>query len=220
MTFKSLILPCILFVSILLEAQTTSDKSNQEKWTIEKNAIYNLKNGGALLVRLVSDSKKISELDKRVAANPNDTKTKERLRRVRAERQSFNREWVDALKDNYTFSDIYFLYDYDTKRLIRGESSGFFLDEDLHVDPSIEIEQNFLILGEGGAGESGVSAFIVMDENARPLSRPFPYYFKKNDFWKVLFSIFDSQSPRYRNLDKIAQEINDSFNAFYDKSFD
>lgn len=219
MTFRSLILPCILFAGFFLGAQTTSDKPNQEEWTTEKEAIYNLKNGGALFVRLVSDSKKISELDKRVAANPNDTKTKERLRQVRADRQSFNREWVDALKENYTFSDIYFLYDYDTKRLLRGESSGFFLDEDLHVDPSIEIKQNFLILGEGGAGESGVSAFIVMDENARPLSRPFPYYFKKNDFWKVLFSIFDSKSPRYRNLDKIAKEINDSFNAFYDKSF-
>lgn len=203
----------------LLIAQETTINPTKKELTLEEQTIYDLKHGGVLLVRLVSDRRKISELDKRVASNPNDTKTKERLRQVRADRKAFNREWSEALREHYKFSEIYFFYDYDAKRLVDGERSGFFLDDDLHVDKNIKLDRPFVVLGEGAAGDSGISAFIVMDESIRPLSRPFPYYFKKNDFWKVLFSVFDSKTPRHRNLDKVAKEINDAFDRYYEKSF-
>jgi hypothetical protein len=180
-------------------------------------AITALKDG-YLLVKLTSDRRKIEELERQVTASPSNKKLAKKLANTIAHREEFNEKFKAGLKESYDFSKVLFFYDYDAKKLLAGTREGFFLNEALEVDPTIALEtENFLILSEGSAGDSGIDAYIIHDAKMTPLAKPFPYYYRRNDFFKVFFSFLDSKSPKYRDHTKVAKDMNDSFYSFYDR---
>lgn len=199
--------------------QENAPVSIQDKRSISFEHIRQLKDG-ALLVRLISDRKKIEALEQQSKAYPNDKKIAGKLEKAKVDRNEFNLNWIAELKANYYFSKLYFFYDYDSKLVNSNVRSGYFLNDNLDVDKEIKVEEPYIyILSEGTAGESGIAAFMMYDQNLKILEKPFPYYFKKNNFWKVLFGVFDSKSPRHRDLDILATEINEVFIEYYKKSF-
>lgn len=197
--------------------QKREDRSGDNGTVTAKEAINILKDG-YLLVRLTSDKRKIEELERQVLASPSDKKIAKRLAYTLAYRAEFNEKLRDGLTQYYDFSKVLYFYDYDAKKLLAGDKSGIFLNENFEVDPEIRLDtDDFLVLSEGAAGDSGIDAYIVHDSEMNPLEKPFPYYYRRNDFFKVFFSVFDSKSPKYRDHSRVVQDINESFNIFYNK---
>lgn len=182
-----------------------------------EEAIKTLK-GGYLLVRLTSDKRKIEELERQVSANPSDRKLAKKLASTIAHRREFNEKLTEGFEEHYDFSKVLYFYDYDAKKLLAGDRSGIFLNDFFEVDPDLSLDtEDFLVLSEGSAGDSGIEAYIVHDSLMDPLAKPFPYYYRRNDFFKVFFSVFDSKSPKYRNHTKVVKDMNESFYNFYSR---
>ena len=180
-------------------------------------AIKTLKDG-YLLVRLTSDKRKIEELERQVAAYPSDRKLSKKLANTIAYRIEFNEKLKEGFEEHYDFSKVLYFHDYDAKKLLAGDRRGIFLNESFEVDPDISLgTEDFLVLSEGSAGDSGIEAYIVHDSKMDPLEKPFPYYYRRNDFFKVIFSVFDSKSAKYRNHTKVVKDINESFLNFYSR---
>jgi len=217
--FFSMLSFTLLMLNGAITHAQESDKPLRLQLLEEANyKIISLKDG-VLLVKLTSDRRKIATLEAQVAASPNDKRLAKKLKEAVEYRESFNQEWVSSLKDVYTFSELMFFYDYDAKQIADGVTSGIFMDETLRVIPDLSIEDSFfLVLGEGTTEESGLDAYLIHDQNLRPLAKPFPYYFRKNDFFKVVFSIFNSKASRHRSTEKVARDIQDSFTKFYEKA--
>jgi len=174
---------------------------------------------GILLVKLTSDRRKIATLESQAAASPNDKKIKKKLEDAIAYREEFNKEWRASILNEYSFSEVMFFYDYDSKQLLENVKSGIFLDENFNIDPSLNIDnQFFLVLGEGTTEDSGMDAYIIYNSSMQPLNKPFPYYFRKNDFFRVVLSIFNSKAKRHRATDKIAKDIHEAFSKFYSRA--
>jgi hypothetical protein len=213
----------ILIVSLVIigtlqavEAQGNRTMKSPDRVQSEQ-AIQQLKEG-VLIIKLISDRKKIDVLKQQIKANPNDRKTQKELTRTIEHRNDFNQNLINGIKMEYSFSQVYYMYDYYASKLVQGVRTGIFLDDQLQpIDINLK-DKSIFVLGEGKAGESGIQAFIVHSDNMKPLAKPFPYYFKRNDFFKVFFSIFDSKSSKYRNLGKMARDMNRSFENFYKSS--
>src|SRR5690606_31535176 len=129
-----------------------------------------------------------------------------------------HKELIAALKEHYSFSKVLYMYDYESTQLLDGKRKGIFLSDELQPDPTISLEtEHFYVLSFGSAGESGVDAYIILGPDLKEMSRPFPYYFKKNNFWKVLFSVVDSKSDTRADPEKVVKRIQTSFEEYYRK---
>lgn len=131
---------------------------------------------GVLIVRLHSDRRKIDELE-RLSSRPGmDEKAKKRFHKMlettREENLAENRAIMDAIHLNYDFSEIFFMHDTASHLLKSGAKSGYFLNQDLEIDPSITLNNdNWLILHL--RRESPV-LFVVLDQELNQVTRPFP----------------------------------------------
>lgn len=219
--FQLNFLSILLFFTLIIFPESSYTQQEEVESTREnrhinaEEAIKKLRNG-YLLVRLTSDKRKVEELKRQVAANPSDKKIAKKLANTIAQRKEFNDKLRSAFSDHYDFSKVLYFYDYDAKKLLAGDMAGIFLNDSFEIDSDISLTTtDFLVLSEGSAGDSGIEAYIVHNANLEPLTKPFPYYYRRNDFFKVFFSVFDSKSSKYRSHDKVVKDINESFYNFY-----
>ena len=212
----SCILLYLFWISSIASGQSNRPLKSPDRIKAE-NAIQQLKEG-VLVVKLISDRKKIEVLNQNVVNNPNNAKARKELERTIQHRQEFNENLIQGLKDEYYFSSVVYMYDFEATKLVQGVRTGIFMNDELQKTDIDLTGKTIFVLGEGKAGESGIQAFIVHSDNMKPLEKPFPYYFKRNDFFKVFLSIFDSKSSKYRNLGKMAKDMNKAFESFYKSS--
>lgn len=162
-----------------------------------KRQIKDLKEG-MLLVRLKTSEKKIAAFEKR-----GDFVKAEKVKNMQ---RLENLEIVDAFKNYYNYSKVYFFFANETERILEGQWNGVFLNDSLLRDPSINPEKTSKwFIGEFDYLETdtarhwersyynrdtkrlepvywGTSAdyyrrsFVVRDQNQIQLKRPFPYY--------------------------------------------
>jgi hypothetical protein len=194
------------------------DVSKREREIISAKAITELRKG-TLIIRFPSHRKKIEALEKMANSNPEKAKNiEDSITELIAQRDREYKELIAAFKANYTFSKVLYMYDYESTRLLDGSRKGIFLSDELKPDPAIAMStEYFYVLSFGSAGESGVDAYIVHGPDLKEMSRPFPYYFKKNNFWKVLFSVVDSKSDVRADPEKVVKKIQTSFEEYYRK---
>ena len=194
------------------------DVSKREKEIISANAITELRKG-TLIIRFPSHRKKIDALEKIANSNQEKAKTiEDSITEIIEQRDREHKELIAALKEHYSFSKVLYMYDYESTQLLDGKRKGIFLSDELQPDPTISLEtEHFYVLSFGSAGESGVDAYIILGPDLKEMSRPFPYYFKKNNFWKVLFSVVDSKSDTRANPEKVVKRIQTSFEEYYRK---
>jgi hypothetical protein len=194
------------------------DVSKRERETKSVRAITELRKG-TLIIRFPSYRKKIEALEKAASSNPAKAEILQtNIAEIVQTRDREHKELMTALEAHYTFSKVLYMYDYESTKLLDGVRKGIFLTEDLSPDPSIAMAtEHFYVLSFGSAGESGVDAYIIHGPDLKEMSRPFPYYFKKNNFWKVLFSVVDSKSDTRANPEKVVKRIQSSFEEFYRK---
>lgn len=219
----------LFWVANISFAQTQTVLSNYDALSVEERtergikAINDLKDG-VLVVRLKTGSKKIQTLQ-RVANSP-DISEKERLRlesMMLNETENISNEntWLqDALTQKYTFSDVLYFFDTSSVLLKNGIQSGYFLNEELKVDPSISLNnRNFLVVFYGSSSsayKNSQEGLVVLDENFIELSEPFPHYTDISSFWKL----FIDTAAEKRSLLGVVKSFDKRLKFFYKRRVD
>lgn len=108
------------------------------------NALRQLKESGAIVVRLKTNSKSV---DAYRAAGRNDVAD-----RMVKERKVMNEKIYDAFTKIVTFCPTYFIYAHDSKALAEGKQ-GLFLNADLEYDKKIVMKDTFYVVVEYGSAQ-------------------------------------------------------------------
>ena len=201
----------------------TEERYSKAKWERAEAAITNLKEG-VLLIRLSSERRKLEELDRRIANDKLNLKSRERLKRVKKEviedRDKTNQEFVEAFASQYDFSELFFFYDTASVSLKRGVQEGIFLDREMNLVSSMSLEgRPFLVLRSGTLKESttGLEALVLMDEDFEDLARPFPYYVRMRGLGHLLAKILSPGKVSRRSGKKLAEKLNERLWEFYER---
>ncbi len=184
---------------------------SQQK-TTAGDLITNLKNGAAI-VRLYMNKPKIDILNKSINDGKTSLESKKTLQNMldehRADRNEYVHRVIKAFKENYTFSKVYFMYDYDHKKLKEGIKSGIFLNDQGIQDPSIVLlEDHFLIFARGNNDDS----IIISQLNGEEMPKEFPVTYKRSII--NLFSMVFSTDK----LGDFVGKLNQKLKKFYAKT--
>ena len=212
----------ILMFPISTQAQVIKGKDNK---AIAKQAIKDLKNDGALVLRLKTKRNKIEKLNDLLARPDLEEKDKKKLAKelktTIEERDKYNYELSKAFSTIYKFSAVYFMHDTSSVALKNGEKSDFLLDKDLNIDPNIVITQDSFFVAYTGTldatNSTGMEALIIMNSQLEVLPSPFPYYVRANHFGRVLGKLFAPKKAVKRDAEKIVTKLEKNLNKFYKK---
>lgn len=165
--------------------------------------ITSLKEGGALVVRLRRQDRKISKLKEKGF----DAKAKI----VSEEASVLNKELMAAFKAEFNFCPVYFIDERGTEAIRAGETKkNVFLDDNLEIDESIICEAKYILTAEfgetvnsrddnfesqvlhkgdrgsemrntyqGSSSEVAVTGLIMKTAKFAQLRRPFPFYVRE-----------------------------------------
>jgi hypothetical protein len=153
-----------LFISSSVFAQETSSKE----------IIKNLKNGAAI-VRLYMNKPKVDFLKKAIDSDKVSEKDKaafkKNLEYHLKDRETYKSKVIKTFSQYYDFSKLYFIHDYDAKKLIEGTKDGIFLNQNGEVDPSITLtESHSFIFGRGNNDKT----VILSNIDGSSLPKDFP----------------------------------------------
>jgi hypothetical protein len=178
------------------------EKFRKRRTTIANWQINELKNNGAVVVRLKTNKKLIDEL---IAQGKMDLATEKEK-----EQYVINANTYAAYRDYFKFCKVYFILSNSSDSLLNGARTGIFLDSTLKIDPSITMNEKFYLLAERDYGYNSSIGFVAEDtarkvvEGGNPvkemavvlknkyghqLKAPFPYSVKEKNFMDALFDI-------------------------------
>lgn len=208
----------LLFITSIFAQGELDDQSVSSPTT----AIRDLKDG-ILIVRLTSDYRKITELERlrkeESVSVENRLKLPERLRKIKAIRDRENALWIEHFQNEYSFSEVYFCYDTLRKEpLLYNDGKNCFLNKKFKIDPALSLEgRDFLMLYKGSAGEAGVEALIFRDASFQELSKPFPYYIKTTGLMYFFNKIFKESIADDRNIRRVVRRLDQKLHSFYER---
>lgn len=199
----------LLFAAIAIQATAQDNPTNRQQ---AADQLQQLKNGGAIVVRLKTN-------DKSVAAYRNNGRP-EVADRIERERVVQNKKIMAAFKANFDFCKVYFIYAKNSAELVAGKK-GLFLNDDLKEVDSITMNAPFYVFAEYGDVTSNVrtdeyhydgvhhteasgtptstSAIVISDTTFTQLKQPFPFY----------------QNVMLDNYDKTITRLNNAFHKAY-----
>lgn len=160
---------------------------------LAKLYIQQLKNGGALVIRIKSR-------DKNIAAYRSAGQEKIAERMLQDDRK-LNLQIMDAFRTQFRFCPYYFMYARNSRSFVEGKRNVL-VNEGLREDSTIKFEHsNFLFVDFGtsminesvnpytqvsqtqeGSTPGNSQAYIILDTNFKQLHAPFPYHTFINDF--------------------------------------
>ncbi len=183
----------------------------QSKVSTSSELIENLKNGAAV-VRLYMNKPKVDMLQKSINDERTGANEKMALQKMLNEHQedraAYVQRTIKAFNDNYNFSKVYFMYDYDQKKLKEGVKLGIFLNESGNLDPSIVLnEEHLLIFGRGSNDDS----VVISQLNGEEMPKEFPTTYKRSVIH--LFSFVFSKDK----LGNFVGKLNQKLKKFYFK---
>lgn len=144
-------------------------------------------NTATLVVRLATRKNKVGALT-RLINNASTNEVRYRYQQQKDQlihsRDSINQELYDAFSNSalYNFTEVLFILESDHDRLKSGEKSGYFLNKNLEIDPSITLNTDkFFVVFLGTTPRSEDSraiytAFVTLDQFGVPVPTPFPAY--------------------------------------------
>ena len=136
---------------------------------------------GGIVVRLATNARKIEGmqevLDNGRLSMPNQYRLEERLKETIEETRYQQELIVRLMRETYDLGPVYFIYDSTLVLLQSGPESGYFLGDDLEVDPTISRPEDFIVARIGytdAATTSRAEAMMLTDRELQPLPSPFP----------------------------------------------
>lgn len=212
-----------LFFSTNMIAQELSRK---ERVVLAEQSIKDLKDG-TLVLRLKSKRNKIEKLEELLAKS--DIKESVRsslndeLKKTIDQRNRYNISLINAFEENYSFSNIYYMYDTASVSLRNGTRSGIFLDKSLELDSAIEIPEGAFFVAKTGTTNStsttGVEALVIMDDQLKDMQRPFPYYVRLNSIGRLFTRIFNHKNLVKKDSKAVVEKLNRNLNKYAEGVF-
>lgn len=183
----------VIFVLISVSAFSQIDSLPSDK-DLAKKHIEELRNGGALVVRLKARTKAINAY--RASGDVGVAK------RMQEEDEKLNKKIVEAFVNEFRFCPVYFIYANQSRDLIKG-NKVVFLNSNLVADTNIAFNHiNFLFVDYGtsmlnestssynytigntteGSTPGSSQAYVILDKEFSQLHSPFPYVVYLNPF--------------------------------------
>ncbi|MFT4971821.1 MAG: hypothetical protein ACI9XO_000384 [Paraglaciecola sp.] len=217
-----------LFLLLLIGLSVGCNQQFHERHINEsKEYIINLKEKGALIVRLRNEQKKMNALLKKGYI--------EWAEDVKEKAEEENKATIAAFNEKFNFCPVYFIFEQNSLDIRNKETrKGVFLNKNLQIDKTIECAEEFILTAEYGVtqpdtarfdgstrtyeGENGkvleksgykeifnkVTGLLIKSDHFVQLHRPFPYYVKKHT--AIVLS---------RNYAEMVKLLNRNLHTFY-----
>jgi len=216
---RSVVIFALLFL-FSIPAQAQAQQTDPKE---RGKAVLDDLRSGVLIVRLPSDHRKTTALQEALDNDDLSETNKNYLQRelegTKIERKKLNEELMQAFAENYTFSDVLFMYDTAMSLLNDGRQRGYFLDSMLQVDERLSLENRpYAVLRWGNTDQStstGAESLVLMDAQGENLTPPFPHAFKINRIGYLFNKFFSPSVAEERNFEKIVQKIEKQWTNFY-----
>ena len=181
---KNLLFLCVFALSLSLFAQGTTEP---------KKAILELKDG-AMVVNLIHPTKKIEGLL--------NSGQKEESIALEEESNRDHQELIRAFEQNYSFSNLLFVYSYDMGKLADGDASVLF---SAAGNAQSILPKHIYFVELTKTKEQSLNGFVVKDKNRDPLTKPFPYFVSLYKFLRF----------KERTYVDMTNELNRRLSEFY-----
>lgn len=211
---------CFLVFPFFVDAQIIGIKDFKER-KARGDSIANALKDGVLVIRLKSYRNNLEALDKSLSNRKLSKKDRKRIKKRKdimiSDRDRFNHELVQAFDTLYNFSKYRVMYDTASHLLLSGVGSGYFLNNQLELDPQISLEANqtFVILGEGTRNKEGVHGLVIYDAKGIAIPAPFPSFFDFRNHRRGLLSLFRGNAYIRKSGDVLVRNINLKLNRFH-----
>jgi hypothetical protein len=160
--------------------------------------LRNLKDG-VLIVRLESNRKKIAALEDLVKSTDLSEKQYRRIQKqldaAKFDARAQTVEYLLAFKLEYDFSEVVFMFDYQTAEYKKDEVSFFDVDERLVHHQDI-LSRDHLVLSQGSSPFNGSKLLEFLTDDLKPIGNPAP----KSHFG--VFSFITPKNVRIKRLNK------------------
>ena len=168
-----------------------------------------------LIVRLDMQKKAIDTYQE-IFDNPNSSEKQKRMvskhmTRINAERERYKESVMNAMNDNYFFSEFCFIDNHDVRSFKNGDLSVLNCANDFVVD--IVEKDNYYFLVKGDAD----TEWIFCDKNFQRISHPFP---SSHDIGIAkFFNFIVGKDPfNYENMSKVFMKMQKRLDKFLLKS--
>ncbi|MBX7109837.1 MAG: hypothetical protein K1X61_14390 [Chitinophagales bacterium] len=206
LAYLCLILPLTLLFPFNVRAQQNS-QAPPKGYEYGRYYIENLRDHGALIVRLNFKSKAINAL--LLAGNSNYAT------QIRYQQAEENTKIVQAFLKYFTFCPVYFIAYDSTGAFMEGRRTSIFLNSNLKTDSSIHAAPDFYLFAETGALETRVAAdklqpeqestqrglmddvLIIRNADLNLLHDPFPYYVQRPASWEGRVKKLEKKFQQY-----------------------
>ena len=193
---KTILIALVLLLPVLMLGQRDDLNYPKEKKAYAQTSIKDLKERGALVLRLRTDHRKIQLLEQTVASKDINGEQRRRHQRMLdntiERRDLFNEALRYAFEASFDFCPVYVMYDTSSNHLKKGRRSGIFLNEKCELDPSITLKEEavFLVNIKDKSAEFPYDV-LRMRRLEEKLEDPFPYAVPIRASW-----LRDVNSPR------------------------
>lgn len=203
---------------ILLQAQDRkAAKAEERRQAIE---VVDVVQQGGIVIRLTTNARKIEGmrevLDEGDLTSLNRSRLKARMDETIAETKDQQELIVSLMRDVYDLGPVYFIYD-TTLVLLQGEQdSGYFLNDQLEVDPSITRPDDFIIARIGytdAATTSRAEAMMLTDRELQPLPAPFPNAITFNNLGYALNKLLAPDIAERKRMEGMIERLRNKLNV-------
>lgn len=178
---------------------------------------------GHLVVRLPSMARKIAEYE-RLLENPKLLNSQrdpivKNLQYTIEERDRSNLLLMEAFENQYTFSQIWYVYDSASVALREKQWEGIFLNSKLEPDPNIQFNPggDFLTARIGNTkGSQGLYSIVLGDSKLEDFRAPFPYYVQLSSLFSILDGLLLPKNADRRTFNKVAARLQSRLLRFYE----
>lgn len=210
---------------IFLQAQDRrADKAEERRQALEMVEV--LQKGG-IIVRLATNARKIAGmqevLDEGELTSLNRSRLKARMETTIEETRQKQELIVSLMREIYDIGPVYFIFD-TTLVLLQGEqTSGYFLNDDLQIDPTINRPNDFVIARIGytdAATTSRAEAMMLTDREQQALPAPFPNAITFNNLGYALNKLLAPDIAERKRMEgmieRLRNKLNVAINTMYD----
>lgn len=198
-----LIMLCVFFIAGT--AMHAQGQPNQTEQFVAQEAIADLHNS-LLVVRLPGFRKRIDYAKGLITTEDKDQYrvAAEILVKNYTDRSTLFQAYLSALKEEYDFSAVAFIFDFEVKAFLEGKVKplGFDLETRIETDTFPGV----FILTLDDIESSEASKLIIRDNGLEPLERPFPNAFISGGF-SGLFSLLKEEHPAISQVSRMNTKL-------------
>lgn len=170
----------VLLLPVVVWGQRDDLHTQKEKKAHSQEAILDLKERGAVVLRLQTNHRKIQLLEQTLMSDDITEHQRHRHQRMLdntlRRRDLFNEALRYSFVETFDFCPVYVMYDTSSSQLRDGVRSGIFLNDKREIDPNITLdeEQVFVVNFKDKSAQFPYDV-LRMQRLESKLADPFPY---------------------------------------------